>query len=712
MKLLRLLVSVTAIVFLVFTGAHASLVWLDSSFNYNVSENGANLFVQPDFSNDIPLVGDTPAFSKDFNSTGDPLGSVAQSTAGPDNVGLGLTLKAGATGNHLANGVRSNAYLESSNAQGNGIPNPWGIEPNGTVTQQVISLSVRRFEVDSAGNYTVDGQLVGGLIDAVDVSIPPGPGGTGSSIPAMVDYNWSGGVTLFENTTDSSGTVTKVSAIASIELQELLAGTLMSELVYLRPQDGSGNAITYDLKAHIGLNSLIFNFSSFAEDWSEIPPGALGSLGTEADPLVLEASINAVPIPSETEIYFPHIASNAKWETEICLINSSSTQTVNGTLLVFNNSGNQVAMDLSLNLSPNARHQIVIGEQFDNAENIGYAIYKSDSNALSGYTKFYIPGTYRVAVPAISEINSGNIYVSHIASSSDWWTGVSLVNTTSEQKNITIEFDNGQTVNKTIAGNEHQAFTIASLFDGQSQDALKSAVIKNARGIIGLELFGSRTASSDSYLSGILLTDQTTSEIYYPHVASDEQWWTGVVAYNPGSTDCDLTITTFSEDGTILNISNLTLTGKEKYVGTAKGLGVSADTAWFSIVSASPITGFEVFGTLDGNQMGGYTGVGIQRREGVFAKVEKQGWTGIAFVNTDATNADITIYAYEDDGTMVASESLTLAPNEKLVGMAEQLFPQNISNANYISFVSNNDIVGFQLNGSSDGMMLDALPGM
>jgi hypothetical protein len=411
-------------------------------------------------------------------------------------------------------------------------------------------------------------------------------------------------------------------------------------------------------------------------------------------------------------VYFPHIASDATWETEICLINTDATQTATGSLIVYDNSGNQVALEMAITLAPNARRQIVIGEQFATADTIGYAIYKSDSDTICGYTKFYVPGTYRVAVPATSDINSGDIYVSHIASDANWWTGISLVNTTVEQKTITIEFNDGQIINKTIAGKAHQAFTISSLFAGQTQQELKSAVIKNASGIIGLELFGSSSGSSDRYLSGILLTDQTTTEIYYPHVTSDAQWWTGIVAYNPGSADCNLAITTFGEDGTILNMSGLTIHGKQQYIGTANSLGFPADTAWFSIVSASPISGFELFGTVDGKQLGGYTGVGIQKKEGVFAKADKQGWTGIAFVNTEATTADITIDAYKDDGTLVASESLNLDPYEKLVGMSAQLFSQDISSADYIAFVSSNQIVGFQLNGSSDGMMLDALPAM
>ena len=244
------------------------------------------------------------------------------------------------------------------------------------------------------------------------------------------------------------------------------------------------------------------------------------------------------------------------------------------------------------------------------------------------------------------------------------------------------------------------------------QPNINSAVIKNGSGIVGLELFGSSDGSGDNYLSGILLKDDTTTHMYYPHIASNSTWWTGIVAYNPSATSCTLTITPFSKDGTSLTPQTRTLAGKEKYIGTADGLNFPEGTAWFRIVASSPITGFELFGTNDGKQLGGYTGVGISGTNGVFAKTEKDGWTGIAFVNIENAPATVAMTAYNDSGNVIATESLNIAAYEKVVDVAPNLFSQDISNATYIGYSSGGEVVGFQLNGSSDDMMLDALPGM
>jgi hypothetical protein len=410
-------------------------------------------------------------------------------------------------------------------------------------------------------------------------------------------------------------------------------------------------------------------------------------------------------------IYFPHIDSNGVWETEICVINTSSEQSLSGDLKAYNNSGQEVS-STAVMLAAHARRQIIIGDELPNPSGIGYIIFESESENVCGYTKFYIEGKYRVAVPATSDVNAGDIYLSHIASNADWWTGISILNTTSSSKELTVEFDNGTTKPITIAAKKHQAFTINSLFGGVLQPNINSAVIKNGSGIVGLELFGSSDSSVDNYLSGILLKDETTTHIYYPHIASNSTWWTGIVAYNPSITSCTLTITPFSKDGTSLSSQTIPLAGQEKYIGTIQNLNFPEGTAWFRIVASSPITGFELFGTNDGKQLGGYTGVGISGTDGVFAKNEKDGWTGIAFVNIEGSSVNVTITAYDDSGNIIDTETLNISAYEKVVDVAPNLFSQDISSATYIGYSSDGEVVGFQLNGSSDGMMLDALPGM
>ena len=420
------------------------------------------------------------------------------------------------------------------------------------------------------------------------------------------------------------------------------------------------------------------------------------------------------PTTTSVALYFPHIATSIPWQTEIAIINTSD-QPVTGALRGMSEEGQLVDIK-AVTLSGRGRRQVTVAEEFTNHTNIGYITFDTSSTAVQGYTKFSRAGYYRVAIPAVKEVNASNIYVSHIASTPDWWTGVSLVNTTSDAKVLTITFNNDQGDDQsrqiTLNPNEHRAFDIAAeFFNNQPQPAIQSAVITNASGVIGLELFGS--LGWGTQLEGILLTDKTTSTIYYPHVAGSE-WWTGIVAYNPSNLPATPTITPYKADGTVLPSKGISIPGRGKYIGAVAGLNLPADTAWFKIDSLLPLTGFELFGIADGSQLAAYAGGGgTGATTGIFPKIEKNGWTGIAFVNTGDEPASVTLTAYADTGSpSIATQPLTVGGHSKVVNDPAVIFAQDISNATYITYSSDKNVIGFQLNGSSDGKMLDGLPAL
>jgi len=406
-----------------------------------------------------------------------------------------------------------------------------------------------------------------------------------------------------------------------------------------------------------------------------------------------------------SSIYFPHVASNTNWETEIAVINKNN-RLVSGTLGAYDREGTQIS-EKNLTLSGYGRRALTVGKAFSNAQDISYIKFSADSSSICGYTKFYQEGQYRVAVPAVQEINSGDIYIPHIASNDRWWTGLAMVNTTDSEKTLNIEFSDGNTKQVVMSAGEHTSFNIKSRFGGKSQPDIESAVIKGGSGIIGLELF-----AGDKTLSGVLLKDNSTDTLYFPHVASNNKWWTGIAAYNPSSSGANLTVTPYTENGSALDTLSVDIDAGGKYLGNAKGLNLPENTAWFKIDSSQPLNGFELFGTTNGKSLAGYSTVNINRQEGVFPKFDHDGWTGIAFVNTSGSGANIDLSIYDDDGYKIAEKSISLAGHEKVVNNPEDMFGGSITAATYMKFNSNRDVVGFQLNGSTDGMMLDGLPGM
>ena len=411
-----------------------------------------------------------------------------------------------------------------------------------------------------------------------------------------------------------------------------------------------------------------------------------------------------------SELYFPHIASNENWETEIGIINVGDSE-LTGTLYGYDDSGS-LAESKPITLGAGGRTELIVGNIFSNSSQITNMKLNAGDGSCNGYEKFYRTGISRVAVPAIASVNSGNLFVTHIASNSNWWTGLALLNTNSTATTLNLTFNDGSRQNLTLAAKEHWAGTIAASFPSIDALAVESAVISNASGVIGLELFGSNDSSGNNYLSGVLLSNQTASSLYYPHVASNDRWWTGIVSYNPNNSSATLTVTPYDAQGTALETKTVSIAAKGKYIGTASTLDLPSETAWFKVGSTLPVTGFELFGTHDGKQLAGYSAVNINSTDGTFVKLDKEGWTGIAFVNVEPLAATVRLTAVDDSGATIATQILNLPANGKEVALAEDFFSSSISSATHITFSSDGEVVGFQLNGSSDEMMLDGLPGL
>lgn len=426
--------------------------------------------------------------------------------------------------------------------------------------------------------------------------------------------------------------------------------------------------------------------------------------------------LDTSPSQEPTEAFFPHIDTTFGWETELALLNPTNS-TVSGSLNAFDENGNLLS-SIPVSIPPNGRREVTVSLEFPSANQIGNVIFQADQgnfDDLLGYTKFFIMGENRVAVPTQSEANAGDVYLSHIDSSATWWTGVSLLNTTNASKTLTFEFNNGETRFLTLGPGENRVFTIRDeFFGGNTPAGVESAVIRNASGIVGLELFGSQPGSGNSYLSGVALKDDTATELYFPHIEITNGWWTGIVVYNPGIVTNTVEFIPYDAAGNRLTPSIFQNIGANaKAVYNVADMGLPAGSAWLRVQAQSPITGFELFGTLDGRQLGGYTGVNIAKSTGVFPKIERTGgWTGIALVNPNSTSTSVTLTAFNDAGNVIASETINLLPNQKIVDLVEEVFFQNISAATYVKYEASNNLVGFQLNGSADGFQLDALPGM
>ena len=412
-----------------------------------------------------------------------------------------------------------------------------------------------------------------------------------------------------------------------------------------------------------------------------------------------------------TRLYFPYIQSGSGNDSLACIINTSDTATVTGNLLAYGSNGTELDSKV-VSLAPNERMEYLVSTDFDTPSDIRYMIFESSADTITGYMKFATGTSFRGAVPATTAVSNGEIRVSHIASNPRWITRMVLLNTSNAQVQATVAFSDGSTRTLTLAAGEQQVVTVRSLFSDTPQPGIGSAVITNAQGIVGLEVFESVEGSSNTYMGGILLNGDTQTDLTFPLFGNPASWWTGIVAFNSSGQNAAVTVSPFKTDGTALPVSTLNIDPETRLKGTLMSLGLPEDTAWFNLSSDRALSGFELIGSLDGKQLGGFNCLGISRTTGVLPRIETDGWTGIGVVNTDNSAGTVTLTAYDDQGAVIAAATFELNAREKIVSTAQGLFSENIGAATYITYSSTTEVAVYQLNGASNGLMLDALPGI
>ncbi len=197
--------------------------------------------------------------------------------------------------------------------------------------------------------------------------------------------------------------------------------------------------------------------------------------------------------------------------------------------------------------------------------------------------------------------------------------------------------------------------------------------------------------------------------LYFPHIASSGPWETEIALINTGEIAIQGQLRTFgAEGGAPLQTVALTLPPLgRKEIKVGNFFATPAQIGYISYVSDSGfIAGYSRF-QQPGNRVSLAAGTGDKR--GWFTKMEKDGWTGIAFVNVDTTAANVLVTVHDENGAEVSRAVFALEPGHKVVCMVDQLFAGDLTRARYFKYTSDVNLLGFTVSGSSDGLMLDGL---
>jgi len=341
--------------------------------------------------------------------------------------------------------------------------------------------------------------------------------------------------------------------------------------------------------------------------------------------------------------------------------------------------------------------------------------------------RFILPGEYSVSVTVTDdegqtatadlEGNGSNspITVSGFASSSIPIPSTIQLNPLQKENSGTVEttavneFDETATVTlkaKDQSGNElgssivtipanGSAILSVNSFTGLNYDTVESIADRH------LVLF-SRTSTATAKMTAEL-SDKLSSFLLVPHIAEEVNYW-NTYAYlsdiNPSN--LEIMVAGQETESTALEAQLINL---ENYLPT----DVTVPNAWGSVAPpTSPfgrsyiLTGFEMF--IKNGSDGAATELVSESSTTLYIPHIPEEtdifWTGFALLNPGDNPATVTATFYDDDGTVVGTETLSIPANSKIKGLMADLFPSEAGTAKWGKFQSDQPINGIEIYGT------------
>jgi hypothetical protein len=198
-------------------------------------------------------------------------------------------------------------------------------------------------------------------------------------------------------------------------------------------------------------------------------------------------------------------------------------------------------------------------------------------------------------------------------------------------------------------------------------------------------------------------------KVFFPHVASYDPWSTEIaIAGTVGGVSIRGELETFDDEGNQLEMIPVTIPAGGRFETSIDKIFQNPDrVAYISFHSDSGfLTAYTRFYEKL-NRIAIPARVGTER--GWFPKNESDGWTGIAFVNTEQQDAEVILEAVNDQGSVIESINLNLPAGAKVVRMGGELFSCPLSSIGFYRYSSNRKLLGFSVNGSSDGLLMDGM---
>ncbi|MBF0223870.1 MAG: hypothetical protein HQK76_00320 [Desulfobacterales bacterium] len=309
---------------------------------------------------------------------------------------------------------------------------------------------------------------------------------------------------------------------------------------------------------------------------------------------------NLIPSSKYSSVmYFPNIEKKGYSKISFGLINNSETQEI----LKGDSFREQGNPDNSENFMILAGQKIESDYlQFITSQSKTMFIKTESGNpSLIGYIKFEHPSfiTKSSALIPLPLEQHEILYAPHVALSGNWFTEVAFMNVGVKATNVEIQAydDLGNLIDLIeISLNQYQNYTgnVKDVFPISSEKIASLKILsKDNEKLCGYLLYGS---TDGEMLAGIPLQNVRNSSMYLPHIASFDNWHTGIGIMNPNFVQIDISFELFNEKGTLLSQKDYWLNPNQRIAKSIEALfgnDLTRDAKYLKITTASglPLTG-------------------------------------------------------------------------------------------------------------------------
>ena len=343
----------------------------------------------------------------------------------------------------------------------------------------------------------------------------------------------------------------------------------------------------------------------------------------------------------------------------------------------------------------------------------GWIVAKGDSSSsICGMVMYGKNDPIRGGVaglPASVEPARDHVLV-HFASDSTWWTGIAVANpSTSVQAEVTITIydSNGRLLsapaNWVVPSHGKVAQTVSGMLSGQAGSGWVS--VQSDVDVLAFDVYG----NSGTGALGALPSSPLAESLVLPHFVVNNAWWTGVAIVNPGTAPCDVTLSAYQANGTLIEQVAETIQPMGKILSMTQGLLplTEGKDGWILVQSSPgvPVAACLVYGSKGTipAKLAALSAVPTSTSMNFSAFMsDTSWWTGIAMVNPSVADANITMTAYAPDGTAIDTVYPVLPGGNKTVGFVNHLFNLAGNSAGWVQAISDQPIVGMQILNAND----------